>query len=299
MLLLPSKTLPEGEQWLYELKLDGWRGIAVKNGDSVRLHSRHKTDLTKRFPRIVAALKALPATSFVLDGEIVCLDLDGRPCFQDLQRLGHGKDRFLFYYAFDLMHLEGQSLIHLPLWERKQMLAAALRMAPEGLRLSQSFECAPADLIASVKAHKLEGIVAKQKESKYQPGKRSGKWVKFKTYQEAEFLIGGFLPSDDGFSALAVGFMRDGQFHYAAKVEAYLYRTMKSSLLPKLIKNRVNDCPFAHIPQKEAGDSWSAGLTREEIKEFIWLKPTEKAEIRFIEWTRAGYLRQARLGSIL
>src|SRR3954470_9582742 len=178
MLLLPSKTLPEGEQWLYELKLDGWRGIAVKNGDSVRLHSRHKTDLTKRFPRIVAALKALPATSFVLDGEIVCLDLDGRPCFQDLQRLGHGKDRFLFYYAFDLMHLEGQSLIHLPLWERKQMLAAALRMAPEGLRLSQCFECAPADLITSVKAHKLEGIVAKQEESKYEPGKRSGKWVK-------------------------------------------------------------------------------------------------------------------------
>jgi bifunctional non-homologous end joining protein LigD len=297
MLLLASKALPEGDQWSYELKFDGWRGVALKNGDSVSLYSRHKTDLTKRFPRIVKALSALPVDSFVLDGEIVCLDFDGRPCFEDLQNLGRGKERFVFYYAFDLMHLNGASLISLPLWKRKQMLSTILKCGVEQVRVSETLECPASVLIETVKANKLEGIVAKHRESRYESGKRSGKWVKFKTYQEAEFFIGGLLPSEDGFSALAVGSMKNGEFRYAAKVEAYLPKSAKASLLAK-IKNRPS-CPFAHIPGKKDGDTWSAGLTKTEFERFIWLKPTVKAEVRFIEWTRAGYLRQARLGRII
>jgi hypothetical protein len=110
MLLQPTRTLPRGKRWLYELKFDGYRGVAVKEGSRVRLWSRNNIDLSRRFPRIVAAVAALPCANVVLDGEIVCLDPDGKPCFEELQHFSPKRERFLFYYAFDLMWLDGQDL---------------------------------------------------------------------------------------------------------------------------------------------------------------------------------------------
>src|SRR5947209_5148335 len=101
MLLLPSKVIPLGKQWVYELKFDGFRGIALKDGARVRLLSRNGNDLGKRFPRIVEALGQLPCRSAVLDGEIVCLDPEGKPCFEDLQNFSPARQHALFFYAFD------------------------------------------------------------------------------------------------------------------------------------------------------------------------------------------------------
>ena len=111
MLLKPAKALPRGEHWLYELKFDGFRGIGIKNGKDVKLWSRQRKCLTKRFPTIVEAVAALPVRSAILDGEIVCLDQEGRPCFEDLQNFSAGSTSNLFFYAFDLLALNSNPLV--------------------------------------------------------------------------------------------------------------------------------------------------------------------------------------------
>src|SRR5688572_18708641 len=111
MLLGPSKILPRGEQWVYELKFDGFRGIGIKDGEHAWLVSRNGNDLSNRFRRITEAVRALPVKEAVLDGEIVCLDLEGRPSFEDLQDFSRKREPFLFYYAFDLLHLDDASLV--------------------------------------------------------------------------------------------------------------------------------------------------------------------------------------------
>ncbi|MGZ8940012.1 MAG: ATP-dependent DNA ligase, partial [Limisphaerales bacterium] len=289
-----SKVLPVGEQWLYELKFDGYRGLAIKNHTSTRLYSRNGKDLTSRFLPIVHAVQNLRAKSCILDGEIVCLDSHGRPCFEDLQNYSEG-EHSLYFYAFDLLHLNGDCLHWLTLTMRKERLAKLLEGGAPCLRLSASLEGKPEAMVRFCREHRLEGIVAKMRDSAYRPGDRCGSWVKFKTQQEATFLVGGFLPSIDGFSSIAVGFKRGGEFRYAGKLEVYLPKSAKVEALKRLVPLASSAPHFSHVPQKRTGDSWSAGITAHEIERSVWLKPSVKAAVHFQEWTKAGYLRHARL----
>jgi bifunctional non-homologous end joining protein LigD len=298
MLLRPVKTLPRGERWCYELKFDGFRGIAIKEHDHVRLLSRNGNDLSKRFERIVQAVRDLPVKSLILDGEIVCLDLEGKPCFEDLQSFAPEREPFLFYYAFDLLHQDGKSLIREPLVRRKEALCELLVKGRSPLRCSEFLDANPDDLIQFTQAHKLEGIVAKDRNSLYEPGKRSGRWMKFKTYQEREFLIGGFLADPEGVRSIAVGFRRGGDLVYAAKLEVYLPTAERRGLEQAFLKLRMESCPFEKLPTRKAGDTWSVGLTNEEASSFVWLHPRIKANVRFTEWTRAGLLRHAMLAKV-
>jgi bifunctional non-homologous end joining protein LigD len=297
MLLQPLKILPVGDQWLYELKFDGYRGLAVKNHTFTRLYSRNGKDLTSRFLPIVHAVQSLRATTCILDGEIVCLDAEGRPCFEDLQNYAEG-EHSLYFYAFDLLHLNGDSLVHLPLTERKERLSKLLNGCAPSLRASSSLEGEPHQLVNFCREHRLEGIVAKKGDSTYRPGERTGSWVKFKTRQEGTFSIGGFLPSADGFSSIAVGFNRDGEFRYAGKLEGYLPRTAKADLLRDLLPRACSTPAFVHVPRKTSGDTWSAGIAVDELSRFVWVKPKLEAAVEYQEWTRAGYLRHARLKEI-
>lgn len=298
MLLQPSKVLPVGEQWLYELKFDGYRGLAVKNGTSTRLYSRNGKDLTSRFLPIVHAVQDLPAKFCILDGEIVCLDAKGRPCFEDLQNYSEG-EHALYFYAFDLPHLNGDSLHSLPLTKRKERLSALLDGAAPRLRLSASLEGKPSAMVDFCREHRLEGIVAKKRDSIYRPGDRCSSWVKFKTRQEAEFLVGGFLPSPDGFSSVAVGSKQGREFRYAGKLEAYLPKSAKFDALKQFVKLASTVVPFAKVPRKERGDTWSSGINEDELSRFVWLEPKLKASVQYREWTRAGYLRHASLREIM
>lgn len=299
MLLRSSQALPRGDQWLYELKFDGFRGMAIKNGADVRLLSRSQNDLTKRFPRIVDAVKLLPVKACIIDGEIVCLDEQGRPCFEDLQNFTPSDQRFLFFYAFDLLALNSTTLIQQPIEKRKEQLRDLL--PKEGpLRLSDFIDADPEHLVTFAKENRLEGIVAKRRGSFYEPGARSGAWTKFKTYQEAEFLIGGFLAGSDGVQSMVVGFQREGAFHYAAKLEVYLQRKQRLEFLTTLERARVHVCPFVKVPRKSSsGDTWSVGVTDEDLKRIVWVSPKRSARVRFLEWTRSGLLRQAGLVSFV
>lgn len=163
------------------------------------------------------------------------------------------------------------------------------------MRISASLDGKPDTMVQFCREHRLEGIVAKKRDSIYRPGERCSSWVKFKTRQEAEFFVGGFLPGVDGFSSIAVGFRRGGEYHYAGKLEVYLPRSVKADALNRLVPLASSEQPFVQVPRKRRGDTWSAGITADEISKFVWLKPKVKAIVEYQEWTRAGYLRHAKL----
>jgi bifunctional non-homologous end joining protein LigD len=186
--------LPSGKEWLYELKLDGYRVVAVKMGDTVRLISRNENDLTRAYPEVAKGVGQLSLHDGVLDGEIVALDANGKPSFQALQHapVTGSKPRQVYYYAFDLLNLEGRDTTGLPLVERKRLLEKVLAEAPAHVRFALSFEGDRDTVIAAIREQHLEGIIAKRAHSVYESNKRSGAWVKFKLSHEQEFVIGGY-----------------------------------------------------------------------------------------------------------
>jgi bifunctional non-homologous end joining protein LigD len=178
MVAKPVKNLPEGGEWIYEIKLGGYRCIAVKNDDGMKLFSRDKKPLSSRFPTVARALARLDPDT-VIDGEIVALDKSGRPSFNRLQKL-HDSKEHIRYYAFDLLIYRGKSLLGVPLETRRTLLAAALAPAVDSIRMSEDFPDSPQEIAAAAKKLGLEGVVAKKKGSGYEPGRRSGAWVEKK-----------------------------------------------------------------------------------------------------------------------
>ena len=176
---LPTKTdkLPSGSQWLHEIKHDGFRVIARKDGDRVRLYSRPGNDLTYRFPLIVEALARLSSRSCIIDGEAVCCDEDGMPSFERIRYRRH--DATVFLYAFDLIELSGDDLRREPLEVRKATLKSVLAKAGPGLRLNEHIEADGPTVFAHACKMGLEGIVSKHKTSTYRSG-RSPYWLKSK-----------------------------------------------------------------------------------------------------------------------
>lgn len=288
MLLERSKAIPTGSQWLHEIKWDGYRCIAVKDGGKVSLWSRNGRPF-KQFPAVADSVRALAADSVVLDGEIVCLLPDGRPCFENLQ--GEANPANVFLYAFDLLHWNGADLISLPMVDRKGLLSKLLRNPPDQLRLSPCLEGDPENLFAMVREMGLEGIVSKLASSKYEAGRRSGHWRKVKAFQVSEFLVGGYLRAGNGFDAIAVGEMQDGSFAYRAKLEAYLRAKGKSEWMERFKRLAIPGCPFESVPDAKPGSSWSAGIPRSERSKWTWIKPKLAVKIQYLERTKAGYLR--------
>lgn len=281
--------LPSGEGWLYEVKLDGYRALAVKDADSVRLLSRRNHDLTAEYPRLRAAVSRLRADRVVLDGEIVALDEDGRPSFQALQyRARQGV--VIAYYAFDVLHREGRDLLAIPLEERKAMLGDIV--SSSGVLISETLEAEPHAVVAAVRAMGLEGVVAKRRRSRYEPGQRSGAWIKVKLERQQEFVIGGYRPGTLGVDALVIGYYVGRTLHSAAKVRAGLTPHIRRQLLTMLTPLRASRCPFADLPTAHASH-WGGGITAEQMSEFQWLRPRLVVQVRFVEWTPDGHLRHA------
>src|SRR5215510_6590984 len=167
MLLLQKESLPEGPQWLYEIKLDGYRAIAFKTGGKIYLRSRNDSDFTARYSNICKALVSMPDET-VIDGEVVALDEDGRPSFNILQNSGSSTNVLLVYYTFDLLILRGRDLMKESLAERRALLEnEILPKLREPVRYSCPLEAGLSDLIHSVKAYGLEGLVAKHRDSRY------------------------------------------------------------------------------------------------------------------------------------
>jgi bifunctional non-homologous end joining protein LigD len=182
MLLLRTDKLPEGASLQYEVKLDGYRSLAFKSGGKVHLRSRNNKDFSNQYSAIVKALSALPDET-VIDGEVVALDNAGRPSFNALQSYGSSTTPIV-YYVFDVLIVSGQDVMSEPLKRRRELLhTRVLSKLDEPIRESPVLEASLPDLIGSVKAQGLEGIVAKRVDSRYEPGQRSGAWQKMRVNQ--------------------------------------------------------------------------------------------------------------------
>ena len=291
MLLLKTDQLPESADRLFELKLDGYRAVAFKTGGKVYLRSRNGNDFNGRYPAIVKALASMPDET-TIDGEIVALE-SGRPSFNALQNYGSSIG-LLYYYVFDVMIVAGTDVMTQPLTVRRAVLRShVLSKLGEPIRESPELEASLKDLIRSVKAQGLEGLIAKRRDSRYEAGQRSGAWQKMRVNQGQEFVIAGYTPSPKNFDALVIGYYEGGKLMYAARTRNGFTPSSRAALFKKLKPLEIKECPFANLPEKKAG-RWGAGLTADKMTECKWLKPEIVGQFEFVEWTPDGHLRHSR-----
>jgi bifunctional non-homologous end joining protein LigD len=284
---------PKGT-WDYEIKFDGWRALILKGGREVHLRSRNDNDLAAKFPSLVSAAAALPAASAVIDGEIAALDDKGRTSFQLLQGYDMGQERPpVFYYAFDILQLDGRDLTDLPLTERRAILAKLLTGVHGDIKLSETLGQDAPRLLKKARAVGLEGLIGKDPRSLYEIGRRSGAWIKLKINREQEFVIGGYTDptgSRHGLGSIIVGVHERGKLMATGKVGTGFTAATLRELMAKFKPLAATKCPFANLPASSPG-KWGQGITAAEMKRCHWLKPRLVCQVKFTEWTNDGRLR--------
>ena len=281
-----ASELPDGDNWLYEIKWDGYRGLGLKHADTVRLLSRKEKNLGGDFPAVVDALRTIRADTAVLDGEIVALDENGKPSFRDVQNRSSSAAAIV-YYAFDLLSLDGEDWRDRPLEERKAKLAEIVR--DSDVKLSLSFDGPAERIIEQVKKLGLEGVIAKRRDAPYEAGERSGAWLKLKFSPEQEFVIGGYKRGTP-LESLVIGYYDGGQLLCAGKVRQGLNPRNRRELAELLQPLKKDACPFANLPSAKKS-RWGEGITAEQMNEIQWVEPKLVAQVSFTEWTSGGNLR--------
>ena len=296
MYALGVRNLPEGPDWLYEIKLDGYRCLAGKDASGVSLWSRRGNALTSQFPAIAKACELLP-TGTLVDGEIVAMDSKGQVSFNTLQR-HRSEASAIRFYVFDLLILRGRSMLHEPLLKRRDALTDLLRPVRKkssAIDLSQTVTASANDMIRAITELGLEGIIAKRQDSLYESGKRSGAWVKYKVNKGQEFVVGGYTPGNP-FDAIIVGYYQGDKLLYAGKVRAGFVPHVRREVMARMKPLETDVCPFANLPEKKRRTQWA--LTAEEMKNCVWLKPELVVQIEFTEWTPDDHLRHAAFAGI-
>ena len=284
------QTVPEGPDWMYEVKLDGYRALILKSGSHVQIRSRNDKNLSGAYAGVDTAAKRINAHSVVLDGEVVAIDPEGHPSFQALQHRAAHPRHSIVYYTFDVLHLDGVDLTRLPLEQRRADLQRIVKGS--GLRISQELPGTAQQVIAAVQRLGLEGVIAKRRDSRYDAGQRSGAWVKLKLDKQQEFVIGGYRPGNHGIDALIVGYQEDKQLRYAGKVRAGFTPHVRREVFDVLKPLHTARCPFIDLPNSKTS-RWGAGITADEMDEMQWVTPKLLAQIRFVEFTAEGHLRHA------
>ena len=258
MLSLAVAKLPEGPEWAYELKFDGYRALGLKADGRAQVLSRNGRNFTTRFGSLARALEALPDET-VIDGEIVAYDADGRPSFSVLQNRMSDKPQ-LHLYAFDLLILRGKDLTQEPLEKRRELLRRkVMPHLSDSIRYSETLEASATEVIDAVRRQGLEGVVAKRRDSPYQPGKRSGAWQKIRINKVREFVIGGYTPAPRNFDALLIGYRESRKLLYVAKVRAGFTPALRDSVFKRFHGLEVDRCPFRNLPESHK-DQWGEGL---------------------------------------
>jgi bifunctional non-homologous end joining protein LigD len=273
-------TVPAGDEWLHEIKFDGYRVLARLEGGHARLFTRSGQDWTDHFPSVAQAVERLRAKRLLLDGEVVVLGADGVSSFQALQNAikNPAAARRLVYFAFDLLHRDGWSLAGVPLEQRKRALHALLTSRAGAVRYSDHVIGKGDAFFGQACKRGLEGIVSKRRGSLARPG-RGTDWLKIKCSSRQEFVIGGFTDpqrSRVGFGALLLGVQEDGHLRYAGRVGTGFDNDLLRDLKGKLTALEVRESPFANAPRARGTH---------------WVKPKLVAEVNFTEWTSDGMLR--------
>lgn len=278
-------TIPKGEDWLYEVKYDGYRILAYLEGNKARLITRNGNDYTHRFPDVAYALVSWASgRAMVLDGEMVITDESGRPDFQALQSyMKSPKGKAPTYILFDLLALDGEDWRGRPLLERKGTLEQLMTNAPKNLHYSQHIRGKGKESYLAACEANLEGIIGKKANSLY-TGTRSDAWIKLKCKARQEFVIGGYTLSEKktwGVSALLLGVYEGDDLIYVGRAGTGMTQRVMKDLEQQFEKLKRATSPFKEAPE---------GRKNEKI---TWLEPQLIAEIEFAEWTAEHLLRQA------
>lgn len=278
------KEPPAGDEWVHELKFDGYRMLCRIDRGSVTFWSRNGKDWTEKFVNVVAAVKKLKVSSAILDGEIVIVDAHGRSSFQKLQRaMGKSVTAGFAYEVFDLIYLDGFDLTKTPLTERKDLLQELCKSASqrEVVRYSEHFQGNGNAFFKQACEYGIEGIVSKLATSGYE-STRNRNWLKTKCEREQEFVIAGYTFSSKGlpgFGSLVLGVYEKGKLVYAGRVGTGFSFKLRTDLKKKLDKLSRETSPFPVTP-KDPG-----------LRAAQWTEPKMVAEVAFTEWTSDGSIR--------
>jgi len=277
--------IPEGNDWLYELKYDGYRILAFVEGNSVRLVTRNSNDYTDRFGAICPSLLDLAAgRAMVLDGEMTVADESGKSDFQALQSyMKNPGSHALSYIIFDILALEGEDLRTKPLTERKAILQSLMQDAPKSLHYSRHVEGNGGECFKAACELGMEGIIGKKMGSIYS-GTRNGDWIKLKCDKRQEFVIGGFTLSDkkvSGVSSLLLGLYDGSDLIYVGRAGTGFSKSAVEELETNSVGLIRSDSPFLSAPKARSNEK------------ITWLEPKLIAEVKFAEWTNENLLRQA------
>jgi bifunctional non-homologous end joining protein LigD len=283
MLATLAEELPKGEDWLYEVKWDGYRALGYVRGGEARLVSRNENDLTQRFSDVAKALeRAVRSPECVVDGEVCALDEQGRPSFSAMQQ---GKrDTPIIYAVFDVLEVDGVPVTDLPLEERRERLGALLDKRQRTVQISELFEDGEALYDAALEQG-LEGVMAKRKGSRYLEGKRSRDWLKIKTHHRQEFVVCGYTKGQgrraSGFGSLVLGMYRGNELVWVGNVGTGFTERTIGELMPRLETLVTSKPPFKLVPK----------MPKVRKGDVVWVAPELVAEVEFAEWTHDGHLR--------
>jgi bifunctional non-homologous end joining protein LigD len=274
--------------WLFEVKWDGFRVETIVDGGTARLWTRGEQDAARYFGPFLDPPTWLAARSAIVDGEVIALDEHGEPNFALLQARIKGRGVAteptpFVYEVFDLLHLDGHSLLDEPLEERRRLLATALRPDPR-VRLSEHVEAGGIAFFEAARVRGLEGIMAKDRRSPYVPGKRTDRWLKVKIRPEQELVVGGWVTGTGKaveLGALLVGVQEGGALRYAGKIGAGFTDASRAELLAAVAPLATAEPPFVPPPPRAAA------------RNARWLRPELVIRAEFAGWTGDGLVRQA------
>jgi bifunctional non-homologous end joining protein LigD len=283
MLATLEKTVPPGDDWEFEIKWDGYRIVTRVARGEPELRSRKDQDYTARFENVAKALpRALRTSDCVLDGEICALDENGRPSFSAMQQGKSGTP--IVYFVFDLLEVEGEPLVDLPLVERRKRLEKLLDKRNRTVRFSESFDDGQA-LLEAAGRQGLEGIMAKRRDSRYFEGRRTRDWLKVKGHGRQEFVIAGHTRGQGrragSLGSLILGAYRGDELVYTGNVGTGFTDDEIDRLLRKLRPLETSDMPFAEVPK----------MPKVRRRDITWVEPRLVCEVEFVEWTHDGRLR--------
>ncbi|HWG57132.1 MAG TPA: DNA ligase D [Gaiellaceae bacterium] len=281
MLATLGDEVPRGDGWSFEVKWDGYRAVVAVEDGEARLTSRNGNDLTARFPELAKAVAAAVKTpNCVLDGEVCALDAQGRSSFSVMQQ-GSGP---LVLYVFDVLEVDGESLVGLPLEERRERLAAIVDRRSTKVRLSEAFDDGEV-LYEAAQAQGLEGIMAKRLGSPYLPGKRTRDWLKLKVHERQEFVIAGWTKGEGrrsgSFGSLVLGVNEADGLRWVGNVGTGFDGAEIDRVLDALRPLVRDGTPFPEPPK----------MPRVRKGDVVWVEPVLVCEVKFAEWTHDGRLR--------
>ena len=278
-------VLEAADGWGYEIKWDGMRIIAHLDAGGVRLQSGNGNDATVSFPELESLIELLDGfDSLILDGEVVAIDEKGAPSFSQLQQRMHVSDPAdarrravtvpVSYAVFDLLHVNGQDTMALPLRDRRSLLEQIVEPGTHW-RVTEMHDDDPLALLSVVTERGLEGVVAKQLSSTYQQGKRPSSWQKFKPRRRQEFVVGGWSEGRDGnaggLGSLLLGYMDGDELVHCGSVGSGLTAQTRREWLGRVVAGKRPDSPFVAAPPRNAG------------RIFHWTAPCHVVEVAFHE----------------